>query len=128
MAILMLHDVSPWLGWCNVAEANKALSALDKFGYVKSKFIGYFDKVAPGTTNMQDVYVSAYKKNNGKTLLVAGNVSKEDRQGQVTINPKAIGHSIKTVMTWPDMQPIAVKDNKISISVNRLGYQLLVVN
>jgi len=128
MAILMLHDVSPWLGWSNVGEANKALSALDKFGYVKSKFIGYFDKEAPGFTNMQDVYVSAYKKMNGKTLLVVGNVSKEDRQGQVTINPNVIGHSIKTVITWPDKQPVAIKDNKISLSVSRLGYQLLVVN
>ncbi|MEI6501239.1 MAG: glycoside hydrolase domain-containing protein, partial [Armatimonadota bacterium] len=61
MALLMIHDVAPWPIWCNKEVMNEALAALDAFGYVDSQFIGYFDTPAPATTNMKDVYISAYK-------------------------------------------------------------------
>ncbi|MEI6503738.1 MAG: hypothetical protein WCP21_22235, partial [Armatimonadota bacterium] len=65
MALLMLHDVSPWVLWCNEDVANEALAGLDAFGYVDSKFIGYFEAVPPATTDMKDVYVSAYQRKDG---------------------------------------------------------------
>ncbi len=128
MALLMLHDVNPWQDSGNPEEFSKAFRALDSFGYVNAKFIGYFEKQAPGNTDMRDVYVSAYKKMDGKTLLVVSNLGKEDRHGEVSINTIVLKRAIKSIITWPDKQPIAVNNNKITLSIPRLGYQLLVIN
>lgn len=127
MALLMLHDVSPWAIWCNTDVMNEALAALDAFGYADAKFMGYFESTPPATTDMKDVYVSSYQRKDGISLLILSNVGKEDRQGTVTINAQRLGKPVTEVMEWPNKQPIAATGSKIALTVPRLGYRLVVV-
>ncbi|MEN6644576.1 MAG: glycoside hydrolase domain-containing protein [Armatimonadia bacterium] len=128
MALLMIHDVAPWPIWCNTEVMNEALSALDAFGYVDSEFIGYFEATPPATTDMKDCYVSAYKRADGKCLLVVANLAKEDRQGTVTINGARLGlAAAKQVQSWPEKTPVEATGGKVALSVPRLGYRMLVV-
>ena len=127
MALLMLHDVAPWPIWCNTKVMNEALTALDDFGYVDSTFIGYYENIPPAVTNMKDVYISAYKRLDTRTLLVVANVSKEDREGEVTINGARLRGTVKQVVNWPGKEPMEVREGKVNLSVPRLGYRLLLV-
>lgn len=127
MALLMLHDVGLWPIWCNEAVVNEAFAALDEFGYVDSDFIPYFDSAPPATTDMKDVYISAYKRADGRVLLIVGNLSKEVRQGDVQINSKRIGLPLNKVISWPDKQPVSVINDRVGLEVPRLGYRMLLV-
>ena len=127
MALLMIHDVSVWPIWCNAKVANEALGALDAFGYVDAEFIPYFDPTPPATTDMADVYVSAYKRADGRALLVVGNLSREDRTGPVRINAKRLGLPLDQVTSWPDKKAVHVSDDQVTLDVPRLGYRMLVV-
>lgn len=126
MALLMLHDTAVWPLWCNADVVNEALAALDSFGYVDSDFVGYFAAQPPATTDMPDVYVSAYRKPT-QTLLVVGNVGREAREGTVTINAAGLGFAPRRAMLWPQGQPLALVDGKAQLAVPGLGYQLVVV-
>ncbi len=126
MALLMLHDVAIWDVY-NIAVADEALAALDEFGYVDADFIGYFGNPAPAATDMKDVYVSAYRKG-ARTLLIVGNVSREDQQGAVTLNAPCFGGKLPgKAQDWPTRAPLTLRDGKLGLSVPRLGYRLVVV-
>jgi hypothetical protein len=127
MALLMLHDVSPWPTWCNADVVNRAFAALDEFGYVDSEFIPYFDPTPPATTEMRDVYASAYKRADGRALMVIGNLSKEDRRGQLRIDAQRLGTPLDNVVTWPEKQPVEAAAGRVQLDVPRLGYRMLVV-
>lgn len=127
MALLMIHDVSPWPIWCHVEVVNEAFAALDEFGYVDSDFIPYFDPTPPATTSMKDVYLSAYKRADGRALLIVANLSKENRQGEVRINPKRLGLPATEVASWPGRQPLTLRNGIVQLEVPKLGYRMLVV-
>ncbi len=127
MALLMIHDVTLWPMWCNVDVVNEALKALDEFGYVDSDFIPYFDPTPPATTDMNDVYISAYKRRDGRALLIIGNMSKEDRQGAVRINAKRLGVPLAHVTSWSDKTPISVIQDTVQLQVPGRGYRMLLV-
>lgn len=127
MALLMLHDSAVWNLHVDTAVANEALAALDDFGYVQAEFIGYFDNPAPAMTAMKDVYVSAYRQG-GRTLLIVGNVGREDRQGAVTLNAARFGGTLPArAQDWPDRTPLAMINGTLNVSVPGLGYRLVVV-
>ncbi|NCO34678.1 MAG: hypothetical protein AUJ92_07515 [Armatimonadetes bacterium CG2_30_59_28] len=127
MALLMIHDVSPWPIWCNEKVVDEAFAALDEFGYVDANFLPYFDATPPATTDMQDVYVSAYKRDDGKALLIVGNLSKEDRQGTVRIDASRLGLPLSQVVSWPDKSALTVSKESVTIDVPRLGYRMLLI-
>jgi len=126
MALLMIHDVSPWPIWCNLSVVNEAFAALDKFGYVEAEFIPYFDPTPPATTDMKDVYISAYKRADGRVLLIIGNLGKEDRSGHVTINLARLGISGTKFVNWPDENPLVAAEGRLTLDVPRLGYRMVV--
>src|SRR5690606_9669015 len=101
-ALVMLHDVAVWPIWSNIKVWNTMYDALDKFGYVKSTFIPYWSPQPPASTDMKDVYISAYKRSDGRALLVVGNTSREPRSGVVRLNAKALGLPVGKVLSWPD--------------------------
>jgi hypothetical protein len=127
MALLMLHDVSPWPIWCNVAVVNEAFAALDEFGYVDADFIPYFDPIPPATTDLKEVYNSAYRRADGRALLIVGNLSREDRQGEIRINAHRLGIPLGQVRSWPDKQPVKAAEGRLPLTVPGLGYRMLVV-
>lgn len=127
MALLMLHDVGLWPIWCNAKVANEALTALDKFGYVDSEFVGYFDSPAPAVTEMKDIYVSMYKRADKRALLIIGNLGRENQKGTITINAQSIGLPLTRVLSWPDNKPVEVVDGKVNLEIPGLGYLMLMI-
>lgn len=129
MALLMLHDVLIWPQWCNVEMVNAALYGLDDFGYFDAEFIPYFDPIPPATSTLKDVYVSAYKKTDGKVLLIIANLSRENRTGQLFVNARRLGREINKIITWPDKRPVSSKgDGLIELSIPRHGYRMIVLD
>jgi hypothetical protein len=124
--LLMIHDVATWAIWCNAQVFAEAFDALDAFGYVDADFIPYFDPEPPVTTDMPDVYASAYTLP-GRALIVVANVSREDRSGSVQLNGKRLGLPVDTVVTWPDKTPVAATNGRLELDVPKLGYRMLVV-
>ena len=126
MGLLMVHDVAVWPIWCNTEEANRALAALDEFGYVDASFVGYFDDPAPATSEMPDVYASAYVTG-GRALLIVANLSREARSGAVTINPVALGLGAIAAHTWPGNEAIEVTDNAVQVSLEGLDWKMVLL-
>jgi len=127
MGLLMIHDVNVWPIWCNGKVVDEAFKMLDDFGYVASEFIPYFDKRPPASTDLQDVYISAYKKANGSVLLVVANLGKEARQGQVRLDLGRLGLKTATAVNWPDKAALQMKDGCLTLQIPRLGYRMVVV-
>ncbi|MBI2301270.1 MAG: hypothetical protein HYU66_20370 [Armatimonadetes bacterium] len=125
MGLLMLHDVSPWPIWCNVAECNRAFEALDAFGYVEAEFIPYFDARPPAATALPDVHASAYRRADGAALLIVANLGKEDRDGPVRVDLARLGLTEATAEDWPGKQPLAMDGGKLSLAVPRLGWRMV---
>jgi hypothetical protein len=126
-ALVMLHDVSVWPIWSNITVWNEMYDALDAFGYADSDFIPYFDPTPPASTDMKDVYISVYKRSDGRALAIVGNTSREDRSGTVTLNAKRIGLATSGVLSWPDKTPVVRDGEKIKLDVPRLGYRMLLI-
>jgi hypothetical protein len=99
---------------------------LDKFGCADADFISYFDPTPPGTTDMRDVYVSAYRRPGGRALLIVGNLAKENREGSVQINGQRLDAPLGEILTWPDAKPLPAADGRVGLTVPRQGYRLLV--
>jgi hypothetical protein len=127
MAQLMVHDISPVVLWSNPQPFKDAFNALDAFGYADAEFIGYFEKTPPATSNMKDVYVSVYKRNDGRALAIVANLSKEERSGTVTLDAKRIGVPTSGVLLWPEKTPAQREGEKIKLSLPRQSYQMLLI-
>jgi hypothetical protein len=72
-------------------------------------------------------YASAYKRLDGRALLVIGNLSKEDREGEIRINSQRLGAPLEKIISWPDKQPQSPTGGRLRLKVPRLGYRMLVV-
>ena len=72
------------------------------------------------------VYASAYKRLDGRTLLVIGNLSKEPGR-RVRINGQRLGTPLAKIVSWPDKQPQSPTGGRLHLKVPRLGYRMLVV-
>jgi hypothetical protein len=95
---------------------------------VAADFIPYFASTPPATTNMADVYVSAYKRPDGQVLLIVGNLSKEDRQGEVRIEAGTLGIRLGKIVTWPQKEPVVLQGGRLPLDVPRLGYRMILVD
>jgi hypothetical protein len=126
-ALVMLHDVSVWPIWSARVVWQTMYDALDSFGYVDSEFIPYFSPRPPGQTNMKDVYISVYRRKDGRALAVVANTSRENRRGYVTLDGARLGLPTARVISWPDRAEIVAKNGRLSLEVPRLGYRLLLI-
>lgn len=87
MALLMLHDIAVWPIWCNVDEVNRAVRMLKSFGYEDADFVPYFAASPPANSEVDDVYVSGYRRG-GSWLLVVANTADSPRAGRVCLSEK----------------------------------------
>lgn len=128
IGLLLLHDVSAWPKWSNLTEWNKAYNSLDKFGYVNAHFLAYFDASPPATVNAQNVYMSVYKRSDGKSLAVLVNTGKNDRTGTFRLNTNTIGISSPHIYSWPDQQQITAVNGNVSFKISGLDYQMYLIS
>jgi len=124
--LLMIHDVAPWAIWCNAQVFTEAFDALDAFGYLDADFLPYFDPTPPATTDLQDVYASAYQLP-GRALVIVANLSREDRSGVVKLNGERLGLALDRVSSWPDKTPVKCDGGNVQLDVPKLGYRMLLV-
>jgi len=125
MALLMIHDINVWPIWCNAKVVDDAFAALDEFGYVDAEFIPYFDPKPPASTDLADIYTSAYRHADGAVLLVVANVGKEDREGDVRADLLRLGLANAKAISWPDKTDLAMADGVLKLAVPRLGYRMV---
>jgi plastocyanin len=102
---------------------------LDLFDYGNSDFYAYYDDTPPASTDMKEVYVSAYKHDNGSVLLVIANLSKDkvDRTGKVKINRNVLNVKAGTYINWPDRTPLKANGDEITLTVPKMGYRMIVL-
>jgi hypothetical protein len=125
MALLLIHDVGIWPIWCNPKVVDEAYRAMDAFGFVDSEFLPYFDEQPPATTDLPDVYVSAYRRMDDQALLVIANLGREERTGPVRLNLSRLNVPTTRVCTWPDERPLALEGSALRLTVPGLGYVLV---
>ena len=126
-ALVMLHDTNVWSAFSAHSVWNQMRKELDAFGFVQSTFIPYWDKTPPATTEMKDVYVSVYKRDDGRALAIVGNTSKEARTGTITLNAKRLGLDTAPVVSWPDKKAVKRNGDTIDVSVPGLDYRMLLI-
>ena len=129
MAIGMVHDFAICRLWCNGHEMDRIRRELDLFDYGNSDFYAYFDDVPPAATDMKDIYISAYKHDNGSVLFVAANLSKEklDRTGTIRINRNILNVKPGQYINWPDRTPLKADGDTITLTVPKMGYRMFVL-
>ena len=129
MAVGMVHDVPVCRLFCNGYEVDRIRRELDLFDYGNSDFYAYYDDVPPASTDMKDVYVSAYKHDNGSVLIVAANLSKEklDRSGKIRINFSRLGVRPDKLMTWPGRKSITLDGDGFETTVPKMDYRMFVL-
>jgi hypothetical protein len=125
MGLLLLHDVNVWPIWCNGAVVDEAFQALDAFGYADSAFIPYFDPAPPASTDLKDVYASAYRKADGSVLLLVANLGREERSGRVRVDLQRCGLRNARALNWPDQTPLPLADGVLELQIPGLGYRLV---
>jgi hypothetical protein len=128
MAILILHDTGVWpLDRCNAKEAQEMYDKLAAFGYGDADFIPYFDAEPPAATDMKGVYVSVYKRPDGRALAFVANLSKEDCTGSISFDEKRIGFPIKSISSWRDAAPVQVEGHTVKLAVAKSDYRMLLL-
>ncbi len=129
MAVGMVHDVPVCRLFCNGYEMDRIRRELDLFDYGNSDFYAYYDEIPPASTDMKDIYVSAYKHDNGSVLIVAANLSREklDRTGKIRIDFNRLGVRPDKLMTWPDRKPVAHVNGEFELAVPKMNYRMLVL-
>lgn len=125
MALLMLHDITVWPLWCNVAEVNRALSALDRFNYQQSEFLPYFDKHPPALSSSQSVLVSSYKNTFTDQLLIIANISKQSASSRICLTNNNVATKAQFI-NWSTNEQI-VNDGQgcINVTVSAQDYLLV---
>jgi len=87
MALLLVHDVAIWPLNCNLAEVERALAPLRRFGYQDSHFLPYFSAQRPARVVPPGLSVSAYESERGALLIIA-NLTHGAHGGQICIDPR----------------------------------------
>lgn len=128
IGLLLLHDIGVWPKWCNTEIWDRAYESLDKFGYVNSTFIPYFDPIPPAKVSADSVYVSAYKRSDGKCLAIVTNVGRLDRRGYLKLDYSALGLSPNfKVSIWPDGGAVKRTREGLPFKLEGLDYLFLLV-
>ncbi|MBR6371761.1 MAG: hypothetical protein IKS20_01125, partial [Victivallales bacterium] len=129
MAMGMVHDVPICRLWVDSYEVDRIRRELDLFDYGNSDFYAYYDDVPPASTDMKEVYVSAYKHDNGSVLFVAANLSAEkmDRTGTIRIDRKCLKVGAGKYISWPDRKPMEADGDVIKLTVPKMGYRMFVL-
>ncbi len=127
ITMLLLHDTKLWAknSLNNREVVVKAQQALDEFGYVDAEFIGYFDEKPPATTAQNDVYISAYQKQDKSVLMIVGNLSRENLEVDLRIDFARFGITPQRIMDWPSRQELRHQDGKLRLSVDGQGYRMI---
>jgi hypothetical protein len=122
MSILLLHDVTPWPQWANVNEINRGLAMLDKFGVRDAKFVPYYSAKPLATVSKPRVYVSGYRLDNRK-LLIVSNLGKAAADGQLCIEATGSAAS-QALHSWPEFKALPLRDSCTSITIPAGSYQM----
>jgi hypothetical protein len=125
MGLLISHDITVWPAWCNVAEANRGLAALDRYDVTNSEFIGYFAAQPAATSQSANLIVSSYRKSASDQLLVVANISKQSAASKICLADNFTAPNI-VFTDWMKNQTISSGDQRcIDVNVAQQDYMLI---
>ncbi|MFA6931031.1 MAG: glycoside hydrolase domain-containing protein, partial [Lentisphaeria bacterium] len=88
-------------------------------------FIPYFDELPPATSDIKNVYVSAYRKTNHDVLLFIGNISLKTANATITIDFKRLGVNPKSVIDHVSGKELKLDNNNLKLEIEDEGYRML---
>jgi len=128
--MMLLHDIWFWEVYCHEQTAASIRQAIQKnFDWVNADCFPYFDEASPAKVLGKDIYITLYRRDDGKTLAVVVNLSDENLRTWITFDPKGLGlakiskcRDIENDMDFP-----VVGGKRIRIVVPATDFRLLVV-
>ena len=88
----MLHDVVPTTDQVDAATVMRMQTTIDrKFGLEKTAYLPYFKKETPAKIAGENLYVSLYKRPDGRTLAVVANLGDKNLRSWLRIDPAGLG-------------------------------------
>jgi hypothetical protein len=130
MALLLLHDLTPWDIHCHRETVHRVWQALDEFGVAEAEFLGYWRPDRPVRTEeegRESSLVSLYRKPAGVLLVVANleNTTHEARLsfdwGKLGVGPSLVLRDALTGEVLP------IEDNTARLEVPAESFRLLVL-
>lgn len=127
ISLLLVHDVLCWPVSGNLDEWKKVYAILDKYKYTNAEFIPYYSKTPPNTSPIKGIYVSMYKLDTGKLLIIAANLSKNKVSGNVTINSAYNTKGNFSIKKLPNGNAVATNSNSFFVSLDPSQYDLFIL-
>lgn len=87
LSMTMLHDIPVWAIWCNSRVVDDLRRPLDEFGYVRARFVGYWEE--PVQTGDDQVKASVYVRD-GKALVIVTNLAYEAKTVQLKVQRSSL--------------------------------------
>lgn len=128
-ALLLQHDVQPWATNSNLSVWNKMFKVIDSFGISDASFFPYYSIHSPANANVKGVLISAYKKPNGKILLIVSNLSNLTVKTLVTINLSSLNISkLEKVSSFNNNENVDFSNGNFSVLLSPLSYSFYILN
>ncbi len=124
-AMLLVHDIPAWPILSRVEEFAQAYAALDSFGTGAALFIPYYDQQPVANVSGTGLYVSGYRRPDGKWLLVVANLSTQPQTAAVRLNESRIGALPREVSSFPSRQALPFAAGAATVDVPARGYRFV---
>lgn len=130
-AMALAHGSIVWPAWIDLpGVVYPVYYALDRFGVADiEEFLPYWNnRGAVATDHAGSAYATVYKKK-GKSLIVVSNLSENNMDVHVQIDPKVLG--LKSNLVVKDLESeglLAVQSSGATVSVPKKDFRLLVVS
>ena len=123
---IMHADVLFWPLWCNQQEIYKIWKIREDFriGDDDVEFIPYWENTEMTTVN-SECAISYYKAGDGRYLVIVSNLARKNRNIQLQFAPEL---KITQIQCAETDQPIIMKDSKITVTIPRNDYRVLLLN
>jgi len=129
LALLLLHDIGNWGSYVDgrVSKRVEAITA-QKFGFADSEYFPYFKGSTPAKAVGKDIYVSLYRKPDGRTMAVVANLTDKNLRTRVSFDAKGLG--LAKVRRVSDLEydiEFPVTDNSVRVVVRAADFRLFLV-
>jgi len=129
MGLLLLHDVGVYRYYCHPDTVQGIWNSIDSgFDYEDAEFYPYFKESTPAKVKGKDVYVSLYRKPDGKVMAVVANLSKQNLRTKVTFDLKKLG--LKRISKCLDIEnniSLVPQADSVKVVVRANDFRLLVI-
>jgi len=129
MALLLLHDLVPWETQMDSRTSRQVGRTIEKnFGIAETEYFPYFKKDTPAKIAGDDLYVSLYKRPDGRTLAVVANLGDKNLRSWLRFDPAGLGLSkISRARDIEHDMDFQIVNNAVRIVVRARDFRLVEV-